>query len=230
MDIINYQKDKDILTFKNNRDWFESYYRNPRITEKIAQIGVKNQSQFRITYLFKPLYDLLFQLGPELKKDYEQLLESRRMARDLYCVQIRIGGKRDHVSNDYQFNNRNVTVLFWDFITKNFIKDDDYKLFVTTDLESVALEALNKFGKDKVIVANGLYTHIDRESQSESCSRVKKTYLDLHFMQNCQKIVISNSNYGKFGTLLRPDWTKDSFIYINGEFKSAVNNIQFEPD
>ena len=110
------------------------------------------------------------------------------------------------------------------------VLDDDYKLFITTDTESVAQEAVQKFGKDKVIVAKGLYTHIDREEQSKSCSRVKKTYLDLHFMQHCQKIVISDSNYGKFGTLLRPDWSKDAFIYMKGQFKTIIDDVKFELD
>lgn len=94
-------------------------------------------------------------------------------------------------------------------------------------MKDVAQEAVKQFGSDHVIVTNGPYIHIDREKPSQDCSRVKKTILDLHFMQHCDRIVISNSNYGKFGMMLRPEPTKDAYIFRDNEFHAVDHNIMF---
>lgn len=100
-------------------------------------------------------------------------------------------------------------------------------MFITTDIEDVAKEAQREFGKDKIIITDGPYTHLDREKSVKSCDRVKKTFIDLHFMQNCDRIVISDSNFGKFGVLIRPQPAKEAFIFTNQQFVAIDENLKF---
>ena len=122
----------------------------------------------------------------------------------LFCAQIRIGGKRPNVAYDAQFNSVNVTKLFWKFMRENFTQNmsnyTNWKIFVTSDFESVEKEAVNEFGKDKVIRIHGVNSHIDRERNlGNNCSRIEKPIMDFHFLQNCDKAVISYSGFGRFG-------------------------------
>lgn len=113
------------------------------------------------------------------------------------------------------------------FLIKKTGDTDNYKLFLTTDLEEVATEALGEFGAENLLITDGLYTHIDREKQSSDCKRVYKTFLDLHFMRNCDGIVISNSNFGKFGIMLRPEPTKQAFMFRSNRFIAVDNSLNF---
>lgn len=122
LDIISYYADRDLLIFKSNLDWFESFSVNPNIRGKLTQLGFVDQRQFRLIHLFRKFYTDLFQLAPEIRREYDRLLEIRKRVRNLYCAQIRIGGKREHVNGDFKFNDRNVTKSFWDFIRENFIR------------------------------------------------------------------------------------------------------------
>jgi len=150
----------------------------------------------------------------------------------IYCAQIRIGGKRPDVAFDANFNHRNVTKLFWQFIRNNFIPKDDlenWKLFITSDLEEVETEAINEFGIDKVIRIDGINTHMGREKQlSNDCTRIEKPILDFHFVQNCDKAVISKSGFGQLAAWNRVEPKKDlhvlgtSFFDIDPDWKIRV--------
>ena len=52
--------------------------------------------------------------------------------------------------------------LFWDFIRNKIIKDEkNYKIFVTSDSESIANESFDEFDPAKKINIDGLYNHLD---------------------------------------------------------------------
>lgn len=121
-DLFNFHPDKQLLVFKNNHDWFESFSRNAHLRAKLAILGFPDPSHFRLIYTFRNLYYTLFQLSPELKLEYDELLKLRNNTTNLICAQIRIGGVRENVKYDFQFNERNVSMLFWDFIRKNLIQ------------------------------------------------------------------------------------------------------------
>ncbi len=101
---------------------------------------------------------------------------------------------------------------------------DRFKLFVTTDLDEVGEEARREFGEARVIMSAGRSVHID---YSETCEHVKKTFVDLHFMQHCDRIVISESNFGKFGVMLRPKPARDAFIFREGVFRAIDDSLKF---
>jgi hypothetical protein len=152
----------------------------------------------------------------------------------IYCAQIRIGGKRPGVEYDAQFNHRNVTKLLWQLIRNNFIKKDNlenWKLFITSDLEEVETEAINEFGIDKVIRIGGINSHIGREEQlSNDCTRIEKPILDFNFFQNRDKAVISKSGFGKLGAMNRVEQKKDlhflgtSYSDIDPDWKIRVES------
>ena len=55
---------------------------------------------------------------------------------------------------------------------------------------------------------------MDREANlGNDCSRVEKPILDFHFLQMCDKAVISQSGFGRLGTWNRADPLKDVFVF-----------------
>ena len=154
--------------------------------------------------------------------------------RTLTCpsrFQILKATRRPNVAFDYQYNSLSVTKLFWRFIREHLVNsstlnDDDWKLFISTDTEAVLKEAVQEFGAERLIQIPGLFTHIDRELDAgEDCSRVEKTILDFHFMQNCDKAVVSKSGFGKMGVWNRRDPIKDMYVFEDNVFAKADFNL-----
>lgn len=230
LNVLNYKSDKDILIIRNNFDWLDSFSMNKHLEDKISNIGYLPE-KFKLVYLFKEWYEKLFKLTPILQIKYNSFLNESKPSNltKIICAQVRIGGKRPHVKFDHVYNDIKVTQLFWNFIRENFIKTlghNDYKIFITTDTESVENEAIQEFGNDRIFKIPGLFTHIDRESfLGDDCSRVEKTLLDFHFMQNCDMGVISDSGFGKLGLWNRNEPIKDLYIFNNNEFKKVNYNV-----
>lgn len=228
--ILNYESSKDVIIIQGNNDWLSSFAKNKYLKSEILNIGLGPEN-FNLINLFQKWYDDLFKLTPILQIKYDLIRQNSRATNktQIICAQIRIGGKRPNVEFDYEYNDLSVTKLFWKFIRETFIsqiKDDDWKLFITTDIEQVSDEAIREFGDTKVIKIPGLFTHIDRESNmGNDCYRIEKTILDFHFMQNCDKAVISKSGYGKLGTWNRLDPIKDLFIFEENNFIKANYNM-----
>ena len=147
-------------------------------------------------------------------------------------MQIRIGGSRPHVGGDRVFTEKRNSKLFWDFIRNNLIKDEkNYKIFVTSDTESVADESLDEFGPDKVIMIDGLYNHLDVGPYSKSsCKIYAKTFLDLHAFQLCDKVVVSRGGYGLMGDFLRENPFHEFYRYteIKTKNESKIKFIKIE--
>ncbi len=123
----------------------------------------------------------------------------------LICAQVRIGGSREHVSNDENFTQRNNTVIYWNHIRNVFIQNNtNYMIFLTTDTKQIEDEARKEFGNDKIIINDGINAHLDRESNlGSNCSKIEKTFLDFHSLQNCHMAIISESGFGKLGVFNR---------------------------
>ena len=93
--------------------------------------------------------------------------------------------------------------------------NEDWRLFITSNLEAVELEAFEELDQDRVIRIMGVNSHVDRESHLRNdCSRIEKPILDFHFLQNCDKAVISTSGFGRLGVWNRKEPLKDMFIYV----------------
>ena len=228
--ILNFESKKDIIIVQNNVDWMSSFAKNNYIKNQILHIGYSPE-KFNLIYLFKDWYSDLFQLTPILQIKYDAIKQKATLTNStqLICAQIRIGGRRPNVKYDFEYNNLTATKLFWKFIRERFlteINNESWKLFITTDTEKVEREAIEEFGSEKIIKIPGLFTHIDRESNlGNDCERVEKTILDFHFMQNCDKAVISKSGFGMLGLWNRNDPIKDLFIFENYKFIKADFNL-----
>ena len=97
-------------------------------------------------------------------------------------------------------------------------------------MESVELEAIKEFGKERVIRIDGLNTHVDKETNlSDDCTRIEKPLLDFHFLQNCDKAVITQqSGFGQLGLWNRRNPYKNVFVYRNNHFMKASESSSFE--
>lgn len=149
-----------------------------------------------------------------MQEKYDKYIQAAKPTKEftLICAQVRIGGARPHVKDDLMFTARNETVKFWDYIKENFIPKvkfaDKYKIFITTDTESVQTEASEVFG-DKLFTTNGLFVHIDRDGTREDCSRFDKVVLDFYLYRNCDMSVYTkNSSYGRYSNYVRYDFRK----------------------
>ncbi len=195
----------DIIIIRNNLDWLEHMSKNVNIKQKLINLGYE-PDEFKMQFVFKKWYNDLFRLSERFSNKYVNFLNKIKQNKNeiLICAQIRIGGAREYVNNDENFTMKNNTVVYWNHIRNVFLKNvKDFKLFLTTDTRSVEVEAKKLFGSDKLVINDGLNTHLDRESNLHSdCSRVDKTFLDFHCLQNCDKAIISESGFGKLGTWL----------------------------
>ena len=146
----------------------------------------------------------------------------------LYCAQIRIGGTRPNVKYDEKFNDYGSQKIFWKFIRNEFInkkeeEDDDWRLFVTSDMESIELEAVKEFGAERVIRIDGVNSHVDKEEENRDCKRIEKPILDFHFLQNCDKAVISQqSGFGQLGLWNRVSPYEGVYVFRNKRFYKST--------
>jgi hypothetical protein len=145
----------------------------------------------------------------------------------LYCAQIRIGGTRPNVKYDEKFNDYGSQKLFWKFIRNEFINkkkdNDDWRLFITSDIESIELEAVKEFGEEKVIRIDGVNSHVDKEETNRDCTRIEKPILDFHFLQNCDKAVISQkSGFGQLGLWNRKNPYEGVYVFRNNGFYKST--------
>ena len=217
LNLKTYLNEYDLITIRNNQNWLKSFSINPTISHSINQLGY-SQSEFRTHFLMREWYTALFKLKPNLTKRYEDFLKLAKPNSEtkLICAQIRLGGsnRKNHAS-DWKFNERNVTKLVWEFIRKTFLSkvSHNYKIFVTTDDEDVEKEALEQFGSSQLVINSGDIIHIDRDVRNlNDCSKIEKTILDFHCLQNCDMAVISKSGFGKLGLWNRRNPIQDLYL------------------
>jgi hypothetical protein len=218
LSLIDYFSNVNLLILKANLDYIQPLSENPALKEKILSLGLVDKIEdFKIVSLFRRVYNKLFKLRPEYDKQFQnfKIKAKANKTTKLFCVQIRIGGSRPHVGGDRKFTLRNNSKLFWDFIRSTIINDEEnYKLFVTSDTESVANESLDEFGEEKVVMIDGLYNHLDvGPSSKTSCKMYTKTFLDLHAFQLCDKVVVSRGGYGLMGAFLRENPFQEFYRY-----------------
>ena len=163
-------------------------------------------------------YADLFTLTAGLKAKLEQALEMRQ-GKTLICAQIRLGGRRTHFKDSEQFNERNVSVRFWNLMREKLIGNltrEQYRLFVTSDEQELIEEAALEFGVDELIQTPGESFHIDKmPMQGNNCTAVEKTMLDFHMMQHCDMAVVSSSGYGISALLNRRERMIANFYVLN---------------
>lgn len=220
-----------ILTIKTNQEWLTWFSKNIFFQSKILNLGFNSTEHFQFHQIFHRFYKRLFKLAPALDTKYKSVLAKSKINNQtqIYCAQIRIGGSRPHVKYDLRINELGVQRLFWNFIRKNFIAsspNNDWRVFVTSDVESIELEAVKEFGQNRVIRIQGINSHVDREENlGNDCTRVEKPILDFHFLQNCDKAVISQSGFGRLGLWNRPNPMENLFAFDGKDFKKLDHDM-----
>ena len=218
-------KNKSIIAIKTNQEWFSYYSSTPELKQKILHLGFNSTQEFQFHLLFNKWYNDLLVLTPSLQEKYDLVKKKAKITHQtqIFCAQIRLGGARPNVRFDLKINEFGVQKNFWKFVREKFLanltEDSDWRLFVTSDVEAVELEAFKEFDEHRVIRIPGINSHVDRESNlNEDCSRIEKPILDFHFLQNCQKAIISGSGFGRIGLMNRKEPMKEAFVFTRNEY------------
>ena len=226
LNLIQLHEYQSLIIFRSNLDLIKSLAENPTLKEKLLSLGfVDKIENFKMSSIFRIVYNQLFKLTPRLEEIFKNFtIKAKPNKRSkLFCAQIRIGS----FDGDRQFTVRKNSKLFWDFIRNGIIKEEkNYKIFVTSDTESVANESFVEFGKDKVIMIDGLYNHIDKSpTHNNSCDPFTKTILDMHAFQLCDKVVVSRGGYGLMGDFLRENPFHEFYRYteVFDNFKNETS-------
>ena len=190
----------------------------------IEKLGFKPEN-FHFSVAFNKWFNHLFRLNPIVEKKFNPYLRKLKPKESTksICIQIRIGGSRPNVAFDRKITPRNYSVYYWEFVKEKFLKNNEYRIFVTADQESVEKEAIEVFGADKVVVINGISAHVDRESGfRNNCTRYEKIIMDFYMLGYCDKALISDSGFGVFG-LLRNRLPDENF-YVLSALSSRFKN------
>ena len=233
LNLIKMHEDQNLIILRTNLDLIKSLAENSALQEKLVSLGiVDNIENFKMSSIFRIIYNQLFKLTPKLEEKYNnfKIKAKPNNSSKLFCAQVRIGS----FGFDREFTFRNNSKLFWNFIRKSIIKDEkNYKLFVTTDTETVASESLKEFGEDKVIMIDGYYNHIDKSPPNNTnCEPFEKTILDLHAFQLCDKVVGSRGGYGMMGDFLREnpfdEYYRYTEVFDESKNKTSVKFIKIK--
>ena len=226
---INSIDQYDSITINYNYDWLNYLVSNQYFAPAIQNLNLKQD--FKLVYLFRKWFDELFKFSPHIQSKYDKFISDANLVNQtqIYCAQIRIGGKLANGKMDKVINEMNSTKLFWSFIRERFIKEantSDWRVFVTSDFESIEKEALDEFGNNRVLLIKGANSHIDKELKTNvnDCSNIEKPMFDFHFMRNCQKAIVSNSGFGILGMWSRMEPVKDAYVFYKGHFKPLSPN------
>ena len=218
LNLFEYHSSVNLIILKANLDYIQPLLENFEMKQKLLSLSLSdNLKIFKMATIFRTIYNRLFKFKPELERKFENFKRKAKPNEQtkLFCAQVRIGGQSSCVYDDRIFASRNSSKLFWNFKRNKIIKNElNYKLFITSDTESVANEAIEEFGEDRVRIIEGLYKHLDRSpNNSTSCKLYEKTILDMHAFQLCDKAVISRGGYGLMGNFLREDPFEEFYRY-----------------
>lgn len=232
LDWTTHLSNVNIIKIKNNQDWLKALSSNVKLKDRIKQLGYEPE-KFRTPFLFNEWYSKLFNLSPKLENDYKNFLKQAKPTSNtkLICVQIRIGGNnRANRHPDHPFNSIDVTKIIWNELRLkilNEINDKNYKIFITTDDDRVQEEAFKEFGQDKVVTNKGEILHIELDvSNLPDCTRIEKTLLDFHSLQNCD-VAVTTSAYGKVGAWNRKDPLENLYVLHEGHLLKTNNSEWF---
>jgi hypothetical protein len=211
-----FDTDETFIVFKNNLDWLEPLSKNKIVIERLKNLNI-DPNEFKLPIIFQKWYIKLFKLNKNFQLLYKKFLSKINTNKNgkIICAELKIANKRD------SFTDKKITMKFWDLIRKNFVKNDqNYKLFLITDAKKIEIEAIKYFGKNKVVINEGLNVHLDREN---TCKNTDKTFLDFHSLQNCDMAIFSENGFAKLGLFNRDEPSsylvmfskKQKFIIIN---------------
>ena len=198
--------------------------KTPSLEARIAELGYPDQNLFQINHQMHRWYNDLFKLAPSQQAKYEQLLASAKPNSKtfLICTQIRVGGATGKNNKDMKLADPNSEHDYFKFINRTFISNmtkftdnpENYRVFVTTDVNHFKQLADNYFGRQKVVYNPEVAIHIDRDvANLAECSAIDNVIVDFHLFQDCDAMVVSHSGYGVLGAWNRREPLKHFYVY-----------------
>ncbi|XP_064596708.1 uncharacterized protein LOC135463379 [Liolophura sinensis] len=205
---------KDVVRLTPNYDLFSRLKLNPiyqtQLTEMSKPVPGKPVSLF--SRIFEDLFAMNHNLEFQVSKFLAGLYEPKRH-RTLICAQIRMG-RNPSIPRDTEIRTRPSELkALWNFL-QEYKNDNRFKIFVTTDSESVRKEAKKLFSS-QILDTSGPITHPDYRHGNDSCLGLGKIILDQYLLRFCDTLVISKSLFGVIGAHLRGK-TSNLYQFSNG--------------
>jgi hypothetical protein len=227
IDFTQFKPDIDVIIIRTGFNLIKHLTLNKNHHKKIESLGYSVQ-EFNIESQLFYWYRKLFKLNDRLQDKYNQMLaESKPLGNNvskLICIQARFGIK----NLDTKFMPQSDSQLYWQFILNKFnLNDDKSKIFITTDRQEVIDEAMQAFGREKVIAFKDRSFHIAHRKtirDESECDKISELYLDFLLLSECNMGIISQSGFGMIGILNRKDKTDlDNFYAYTNPKRLKIN-------
>ena len=218
--LLELNKDKDIIAFNVLADHISIITQVPKYHQRIKELGYKIGEFSNLNLNLYKWYTKLFKFTPSLEVDYQNFYKELKPTSNhkIICAQVRIGGKKD----DKLFMHLNETANYWKFIEENLIFNrttnktlKDYRLFVTTDILEIVREAVDRFGRDKVVATKDIGGNIAKQFGIKKCSSLRYTFIEYFLLGKCDMALISQSGFGYYGIINRQDKNLQDFYVYN---------------
>ncbi|XP_067687005.1 uncharacterized protein [Haliotis asinina] len=186
----------DIAYFLVDLDYVESLKVNRVHGKEFSWMENKTRDQ-----VFATAYKTLFSLSASLKEALSRFLSRAkpRGSSKLVCAQIRLF-KNPSNPNDNK-NRRGATMQdvqkIWNFF-RNFSDPSTYKIFATSDSETVMQQARKLF-PSQIMESEGKVFHMELGTDRRSrCDGWKKVILDQHVLMSCDVLVFTFSGVAAY--------------------------------
>ena len=211
-DMIIKHNNVDVIYFSTNINWLFWFADSEILRNKILSLGYQPK-QIEISFVLKDWLQKLFKFAPELQSTfdkYSQMLLPEENY-EVYCAQIR-------THDDPEKRNLSIGYSYWNFIKNSFLTNNtNYRIFVTSDFESIFQQAEYFFGKEKVIYTQEANEHFAGVTK---CENQMKTYLDFFLMSKCDKAIIGHGEFGKTALFNRDFPKSNNWILFNDTMPS----------
>ncbi|CAF0995158.1 unnamed protein product, partial [Brachionus calyciflorus] len=203
----------NLIKVKAGMNYANRLRENSNLKEKIEKLGYE-QSKFHSAYQFHKWYKQMFKLNKQTQKKYDEFLKKLKpnSHSKLICCQIRKGDPHER-----EYKEKYQERSFWNFINQTFLNSSNsssnYRIFVTSDLEYVKLDAKNYFKNNEVFYSENSSVHLDKDLSKNECHKMESVLFDFHVMQNCDIGLVSHSGYGILALYNRPDPFKNFYVY-----------------
>lgn len=217
INFLKYYNQKNVIVVRTGLNLVQHLSVNRKHHKKIKSLGYAVE-KFNIENLLFQWYRNLFKFKEDFQEHFNKVLKKAKPNKHtkLICAQIRIGMK-----GDMQFTKRNNTKLFWNLIKEKFLSDnnikENFKIFITTDIEDVIDEAIYEFSEEKVVAFKNRSIHFEMAKETQ-CNSLNGVYLDFNLLGECDMGVISHSGFGFMGILRRKNidtLKKNFYVYTN---------------
>ncbi|CAH1776579.1 unnamed protein product, partial [Owenia fusiformis] len=196
-----------VVVIETNQGWTTKFHEEP-YKSMLWNQGF-NISHFTADEMFSSMYNHLFKLQLNLLKLLDEFIARAKSKPNvkLVCAQIR-SGLNPSIPEESRIRNKDEWFpVLWDFLSL-YNDSSKYSLFVTTDSQQIR-ENSQKLFPDIILDTDGDITHIDRfRNKTKACEGMEKTILDFSILANCDIIIVSRSNFGKYASQLRSPGSK----------------------